>query len=273
MKIGLIYKLSFKNSRYFLYGSSINFVGRKAQYKYDLSKGKYKNTHLQRVYNKYGKENMVFEIVQDNIPEDILRIVENIWIGANCAKSYDHKGGMNIADAEKRIVSEQTRKKMSLNMKIIMKNDPERAKLMNKNSVKTRTKPIIAIYKSGKVEKYNSTKQILDMLKISYSSIVNGVRNKNSTCRNEIKFMYEDEYDNNIDHSYLFVHSRSIPVIQYDLQGNFIKEWKSSKDAGLKLNINNTTISMCCMNKKYKSAGGFIWKYKNKEKYGNKKKL
>jgi hypothetical protein len=51
------------------------------------------------------------------------------------------------------------------------------------------------------------------------------------------------------------------PILQYDLNGNFIKEWKSSTDAAKVLNLNNVSITMCC-NNKLKSSGNFIWKKK-----------
>lgn len=49
---------------------------------------------------------------------------------------------------------------------------------------------------------------------------------------------------------------------QYDLDGTFIKEWESIKDASEKLNVQPTSISECC-NGKRKTAGGFIWEFKN----------
>lgn len=52
-------------------------------------------------------------------------------------------------------------------------------------------------------------------------------------------------------------------VIQYDMQGNFIKLWCSVNEASLKLNIAKQNISACCLNKKHKSAGGYIWKYES----------
>lgn len=51
-------------------------------------------------------------------------------------------------------------------------------------------------------------------------------------------------------------------ILQYDLHNNFIKEWSSISEAGDKLNIHFTNISSCCLGK-YKTAGGFIWRYKN----------
>ena len=50
-------------------------------------------------------------------------------------------------------------------------------------------------------------------------------------------------------------------VFQYCARtGNFIKSWKTAKEAGEELNINITSIGHCCRGTS-KSAGGFIWKY------------
>lgn len=51
------------------------------------------------------------------------------------------------------------------------------------------------------------------------------------------------------------------PVLQYDLLGNFIKEWKSQTEATLFLNKTGDGIGACCRGKQ-KSAYGFIWKFK-----------
>lgn len=54
------------------------------------------------------------------------------------------------------------------------------------------------------------------------------------------------------------------PVIQKDLNGNFIKRWNSIIEAGKTLNINRANITSCCKkNGTYKTAGGFIWEYDN----------
>lgn len=51
------------------------------------------------------------------------------------------------------------------------------------------------------------------------------------------------------------------PVLQYDLNMNFIREWKTAKDVFNNLNISYKNISSCCLNKR-KNAGKFIWKFK-----------
>ncbi|MBE6141340.1 MAG: hypothetical protein E7175_00595 [Erysipelotrichaceae bacterium] len=51
------------------------------------------------------------------------------------------------------------------------------------------------------------------------------------------------------------------PILQYSLDGGFIKEWPSSIEASQALNCSATNIRECA-NKKRKSANGFMWRYK-----------
>ena len=50
-------------------------------------------------------------------------------------------------------------------------------------------------------------------------------------------------------------------VLQYDLEGNFIKEWASIQECG-RNGFSVSSICRCC-NNKANQAKGFIWKYKN----------
>jgi group I intron endonuclease len=52
------------------------------------------------------------------------------------------------------------------------------------------------------------------------------------------------------------------PILQFEKNGTLVGEWESGKEAGESLKIHPTNISACCKGKA-KSAGGFIWKYKN----------
>ena len=53
------------------------------------------------------------------------------------------------------------------------------------------------------------------------------------------------------------------PILQYDKNGNFIKEWTSGKSIQRELGFNQAGISQCA-NGKLKSAYGFVWVFKNK---------
>ena len=52
------------------------------------------------------------------------------------------------------------------------------------------------------------------------------------------------------------------PVLQFDKSGNYIAEFESASAAALITGINLGNISQVCMNKR-KTAGGYIWKYKD----------
>lgn len=49
------------------------------------------------------------------------------------------------------------------------------------------------------------------------------------------------------------------PILQYDLDGNLIREWPSTADVGKEV---SSTICNC-LKGRYKTAYGYIWKYKN----------
>lgn len=49
-------------------------------------------------------------------------------------------------------------------------------------------------------------------------------------------------------------------INQYDLNGNFIKEYKSISEASKTNNIPTSSISNCCK-KNVHTAGGYIWQY------------
>ena len=53
----------------------------------------------------------------------------------------------------------------------------------------------------------------------------------------------------------------SKPILQYDLNGNFIKEWRSARSVFGELGINHPQV-INCVNGKVKSASGYFWKRK-----------
>lgn len=60
-------------------------------------------------------------------------------------------------------------------------------------------------------------------------------------------------------------HNKSKAVIQYSKSGDLIAEYGSIKEAQRMTGIADSNIGSCCRGK-YKSAGGFIWKYKGELK-------
>ena len=57
----------------------------------------------------------------------------------------------------------------------------------------------------------------------------------------------------------LKIEKQSIPILQFAKDRTFVKEWPSVREAGRQLGIAN----ICnCLKGCYKSAGGFVWRYK-----------
>lgn len=53
----------------------------------------------------------------------------------------------------------------------------------------------------------------------------------------------------------------SVPILQYDKNGNLIAQWDSIGQAATHLHCNRSVISNC-LNGRYKTASGFVWRFK-----------
>lgn len=104
------------------------------------------------------------------------------------------------------------------------------------------------------------TKEILEKEIINCTSI-SELANKLKTTRPTIR-KYLQDYDlyEIFKEKYATNTIHSKEIIQYDLDMQKIKEWGSITDASETLGI--TTIDKC-LSFKRKTAGGFIWRYKN----------
>lgn len=92
----------------------------------------------------------------------------------------------------------------------------------------------------------------------------------------EVNHKDENKQNNNVNnlewcnHQYNMHYGKCLKMIsinqhrkkinQYDLEGNFIKQWESVSDIKKELNITN--IASCCKGR-YKQCNGYIWKYVN----------
>lgn len=84
--------------------------------------------------------------------------------------------------------------------------------------------------------------------------------NKQNNNINNLEWV---SYSENQQHSYKIGLRKTKKIIQYDLDGNFIKTWDSIKEASVNLNINACGILNCCK-KRSKKSGGYIWRYADK---------
>lgn len=113
MKISGIYKIISKVNGYYYVGSSkeiLGHCGRWRKHNWLLAHKKHHSRYLQRAWNKYGKDNFEFIIIEE-IPNDQLLIVEQKYL--DIAKKEKHKcynmsfiaGRTEISDEMKRKIS------------------------------------------------------------------------------------------------------------------------------------------------------------------------
>ena len=91
----------------------------------------------------------------------------------------------------------------------------------------------------------------------NYPCINHKDENKENNCVDNLEWCTH-EYNNNYGTR---VSKFSKVVLQYDLQGKFIREWKSTREIERELKIKNHHVCNCC-NGKAKTTGGYIWRYK-----------
>lgn len=81
---------------------------------------------------------------------------------------------------------------------------------------------------------------------------------------NQIENICWTNHNGNINwgtHNERVAKANSKSVLQYSLDGTFIKEWASTREVERQLGFNQGNIGKCCRGE-YKTAYGFTWKYK-----------
>jgi hypothetical protein len=127
---------------------------------------------------------------------------------------------------------------------------------------KSKHKPILQYDLQGNfIKEWESSKQVADELQLTNSSGITSVLKNHSPTAYKSIWKYKTEnYPFKINPPQYW-ENNLIPVLQYDLQGNLIKEWRSGKEASLYLNVNKQSICNALKNRA-KSACGYVWKYK-----------
>jgi group I intron endonuclease len=170
----------------------------------------------------------------------------------------------------KLIHSEDTKKKISNSTKERFQDSNERKKLRISNkkyedskSSEQKLKDIL-IQDSKKIYQYD---HLMNLIRI-YPSIRDVERkinlkrsNISKCCKHIVTFVggYVWRFEGDLTPP---KYKNRKEVIQYDMNLNIVSEFENIRKASLETKVNDARIRCCCKGK-YKTAGGFIWKYKD----------
>lgn len=204
--------------------------------------------YLRKAIKEFGRENFKKEIIEycDSLIE--MRKAEVKWItfyNAHLSNKFYNISGKGQGLEKGHILgpmSDKTKKKIGKSIK----NNKERGKKIG-NSNRGRISPM-----KGKTQSEEWKKNMSLIIKKDLK------RNKKiSKSLNSLSKKDKIKRGNKIS-----IANSKLPIIQYSLEGNFIKEWISAAKASKELDIQVSGIN-CCLKGKYKFSGRFKWKYKN----------
>lgn len=250
-----IYKITNPKGKIYI-GQAYNLEERKGEYRKLECKGQPK------IYNslvKYGFSEHIFEVVEECSIEE-LNIRERYWQdfydvlsekGLNCILQ-------NTSEKPKKY-SQETTQKMSTSMKAFISS--ERGQEITKNATSKR--------KHFWTTEEGLRRKVEMISKVDYADRNTKIDFKKRTANT-------DYQARNVKIDWKALQAKRVktmnweakakkcmkPILQFDKDETFIREWDSIKEAGETLVIDRSNISGCCKGKT-RTAGGFIWKYKN----------
>lgn len=208
-KIGIYKITNLVNNKIYI-GSSISLGERWTNHKISLRNNKHDNIHLQRAYNKYGKDNFKFDIIEyvDNV--DILIDREQHWIDK--LDICNDKIGYNICPTAGnclgRELSEKTKNKLRVAF-LGRKHTDESKQKMREAQIKNGTKPSFKGFKWSKDAILKVSKQVINLdtgetfisiseasrfYNPSISSIVKVCKGQRRTC-GRFRWKYLEDYN------------------------------------------------------------------------------
>lgn len=266
-----IYKITSPSGRIYI-GQSINIDRRKRYYKILKCKNQPK---IYRSLKKYGWDKHKFEVIHQCTKEE-LNDLEVYYI--ELYQCFNSEFGLNLqSGGTARLHTEETKEKIrKANIgrkmtdeqkkklkaawdirKTIPISEETRKKLSEAQKGRKATEETLK-----KLREFQQRRCSSDEYRLSLIGSKNPFFGKKHT--EEFKHRLSEIAKNRPKEHYKnIIQKCSIKVNQYTLDGVFIKEWFSAKEAGRELGIDNGDIGKVCMGKR-RQVKGFIFKYTNK---------
>ena len=224
---------------------------------------------------KYGKENFIREVLcfcktmEEAFKNEAIFIKEYKTLTSDGGYNISPTGGTECngrhSSESKAKMGEKAKGRNSWSKGLTKETDDRLMCISGKNS--PHSKVVIQYSLDGdRIRKWKCISSAGSELNIYGSSISNCAHGKASSAggylwkfekpSNELKKRYKKMEHNREWGEYL-----GKSVLQYDLKGKFLKEWRGEMDAQRGLGVFGTSISACA-HKELETAGGFIWRFK-----------
>ena len=286
-EVGIIYGWYCILSDKWYVGQTVNPEGRFKRH-IDIAINKKDNIYFHNALRRYGLDNFVYCVLEENVLRDNLNMREMDWIEE--MNSFENGYNMTVGGQGCIKMSEESRKKISESLKGkhfgYWKGKHLRSETKKKISEANKGK---IPWMTGKKHTEETRRKISEAIKdkplseetrrkiseslIGHPGYMTGKKhteetrrkisehNKGKSSPNKGKHLSEETrkkisetLKSNPDKS------RAKKVIQYDLNNNYINTFNSITEASIKTNGDKNGICQTCKGKRNKS-GGFIWKY------------
>jgi len=230
-----IYKIKISDKEYI--GSSCNIGSRLKHHLWSLQHLKHHNRTMQNLFNKYGINNIYFEIIEE-CSEEFLIEREAFYI--KTLNPYIN----HILDPQSLVRDEVYRKRISESRKKAYANGlkPHNLKAVHKYSLD----------KGEYLESFESLTAAANSINAKSINSIKAVCNSKQTSAGGYIWSYNKV-------SLVFSRDKKYklePVVQYTNDNIFIKKWESITEASKELGISNINRAIS----KNLTAGGYRWK-------------
>jgi group I intron endonuclease len=266
MNIG-IYTITNLLNKKMLIGQSKNVKKRLNQHLCKLRGNYHENSYLQKSFNKYKEENFEFSILVE-CDESLLYSEEHYW--AMLLNVHNKKYGYNILSTHPyKQINNRTRKYENKTRKKGNNHSEQAKKRMSEARIKY-LKENLHPFLGKKLSEEHKSKISKSLVGKNFHTEQGLINIKNSSLKRKkskeeiekIKNYHLGSKRTEESKKRMKENSKTTTVVlQYDLDGNFIKEWERIRHAADFYNCDSSAISACCRNK-CKTVKNFIWKYK-----------
>lgn len=276
MKESGIYKITNVETGKIYIGSTKCFEKRRSEHFGNLKNNRHHSRYLQNSYNKHGEGAFVFEIIEVCENEVLLErelYYLNKLLKANENNHYFYKLGYNVcripssnlgtkmSNEQKRKLSEIKKGKRPEHLHtkeaLLARQGCQKGIPKRKESIEKRQKT--RMERGGYFVSDETRKKMSELMKGENHPFFGKKRSPETIEKIRLKKTgqkHSEETKEKMRNSHI-----KNEIIQFSLDGVFIKEWSGVPEVATYFNCSNSVIYSCCSGKK-KQIKGFIWRRK-----------